>query len=339
VKTIVIAMCVIASAIAVPASSRAQPVDAPNIAGSETMPWNRGVALEVRARAREAFLEGNRLFQIPLFSRAVEKYREALDQWKHPAFYFNLALAEINLGQYLEARNDLERAMQHGPEPLRGERYAEAKKQLVEVERHLGRIRVTCPTPGAEVSLDGVTLFSGPGEREIWVSPTAHEVTAKKPAYATQSRRLTLAAGAQERLSLSPRKLVEDRPWATWKPWAVVATGVVVAGAGGVVHALSARDFDAYDRGFGGLPCAAMGCTEQQIGSTLNSRLDRARLEQKIAIGGYVAGGAVLAAGVALVYMNRPHVMERDDTSPGGGIAVLPMISTDMLGVQVTVGR
>src|SRR3954466_15049354 len=138
------------AALGVPVRALAQPasapgftaglagLDAPNIAGSDDMPWNRGVAVATRSQAREVFLEGNRLFKIPLFSQAVEKYGEALDKWKHPAFYFNLAIAELNLGQYLEARDHLVRAMAYGADPLRADRFDEAKKQLVEVERHLG---------------------------------------------------------------------------------------------------------------------------------------------------------------------------------------------------------
>jgi tetratricopeptide (TPR) repeat protein len=318
-------------------------MDAPNIAGGEDMPWNRGVAGATRAQAREVFLEGNRLFLIPLFSQAVEKYGEAIDAWKHPAFYFNLAIAEINLGRYLEARDHLVRAMEYGPDPLRADRFAEAKKQLVEVEHHLGRIRVRCPTRDAEVTMDGVTLFTGPGDRDIWVTPRAHEVTGKKPDYATQARRVSVAAGAVENVDLSLRKLVEDRPWAVWKPWAVVATGAVIAGSSGVLHAVSARDFDTYDTGFVKLPCAALGCTRQQIDDGdphLRPQLDRAQREQRIAVGGYLAGGAIIAAGVVLLYRNRPHVMERDDSRPASaGITVAPLLSTDAVGVQVAVSR
>ena len=327
---------VIAGLSAAPARLHAQPADAPNIAGDENMPWNKGVPQDVRAAARDAFLEGNRLFKIPLFSRAVEKYAEALDKWKHPAFYFNLAIAQINLGQWLEARESLELAMKYGPDPLRADRFEEARKQLVEVQRHLARIRVSCPTPGAEVTLDAATLFIGPGQREVWVTARAHEVTAKKAEYGTQARRVAVGPGAQETVELSLRKLVEDRPWATWKPWAVVGGGIAVAAAAGVVHGLSAHDFSSFDAGFAKLPCAAMGCRQDQIDSQLNSRLNRARLEQRIAVGGYLAGGALIAAGAVLVYMNRPHLMEREDAN-SGGVAVVPVVSSDMLGVAVTV--
>jgi hypothetical protein len=343
---------VLLAAVGAPELARAQPagtpsvtssMDAPSIAGSDDMPWNRGVADATRTRAREIFLEGNRLFKIPLFSQAVEKYSAALEAWKHPAFYFNLAIAEINLGQYLDARDHLLRATQYGADPLRADRFAEAKKQLVEVERHLGRIRVRCPTRDAEVTLDGVTLFTGPGDRDIWVTPRTHEVTAKKPEYTTGARRVTIAAGALETVDLSLRKLVEDRPWAVWKPWAVVGVGAVIAGISGGLHSVSARDFATYDSGFVKLQCAAMGCTQQQIDDGdphLSSQLRRARLEQQIAVGGYIAGGAIIASGVILLYRNRPHLMERSDPNPGGaGIAVVPVLSTDMVGVQVTVSH
>jgi hypothetical protein len=148
---------------------------------------------------------------------------------------------------------------------------------------------------------------------------------------------VAVAPGAQEAVELSLRKLVEDRPWATWKPWAVVGAGVAVAAASGVVHGLSEHDFSSFDSGFAKLPCAAMGCKQDQIDSQLNARLNRARLEQRIAVGGYLAGGALIAAGAVLVYMNRPHLMEREDANPGGGVSVVPVVSSDMLGVAVTV--
>jgi hypothetical protein len=330
---------VIAGLFAAPAPLHAQPVDAPNIAGDENMPWNKGVPQDVRAAAREAFLEGNRLFKIPLFSRAVEKYAEALDKWKHPAFYFNLAIAQINLGQWLEARESLELAMKYGPAPLRTDRFEEARKQLVEVQRHLARIRVSCPTQGAEVTLDAATLFTGPGQREVWVTARAHEVTAKKADYTTQARRVAVAPGAQETVELTLRKpIIEDPP--KWKYWTLVAAGAGVAAASGVLHGLSAHDFSLYDSGFGKLPCAATGCTQQQIDegdSHLTARLNHARLEQRIAVGGYIAGGALVATGAVLLYIARPRLVEQEDAAPRGGISLVPVVSSDMFGVAVTV--
>lgn len=326
--------------VATSAPLRAQVTEAPNIAGSDNMPWNRGVTVETRIAARELFLEGNRLFKIPLFSQAVEKYTQAIAQWKHPAFYFNLALAEINLGQYLEAREDLEESLKSGEQPLRADRFAEAQKQLVEVKRHLGRIHVSCPTPGAEVTLDGAVLFVGPGEREVWLKAQAHEVIAKKQAYGTQSKHVTVVPGARETVDLTLNKLIEDRPWAAWKPWAIVGAGVGLAAAGGILQSFSARNFDAYDATFSKLDCAAAGCTTEQIGPHLNDKLNRAKLERNLAFGGYAAGGLAIAGGVVLLYINRPHLTEQEDaTRNSTDIAIVPMVSGDTLGMTVMISH
>jgi hypothetical protein len=176
------------------------------IENDDRTPWNTSVTPEARDAARQAFLEGNRLFHIPLFSRAAEKYTEALSKWKHPVFYFNLAITQINLGQYPEAHRNLDSALAFGAEPLGAEQAREARKQLDEIERHLGRIQIRCAIPGAEILLDGEPLFTSPGSWDLWVSARGHEVTARKPGYASQSQQVTVAAGAQQTVTLSPRR-------------------------------------------------------------------------------------------------------------------------------------
>ncbi len=307
------------------------------------MPWNKGVHGETRKAARELFLEGNRLFKIPLFAQAVEKYTEALGKWKHPAFYFNLALAELNLGQDLEARDSLEQALKYGEEPLRADHYQEAQKQLLELQRRLGRIRVNCPTRGAEVTLDGVTLFTGPGSYEGWVKANAHEITAKKQGYLAEAKRVMVSPGTLQDVALKLVTLSEaadtGRRWAVWKPWAVVATGSAVMISAGVLHTLSARNFSDYDKQFQQLSCATTtGCRPDVIPPALSGQLTRATREQQLAVGGYIAGGSVIATGIVLLYLNRPRLIEQRPTSiTTRDVAVVPMVSTDMLGILVSV--
>lgn len=307
----------------------------------EHEPWGRGVPLEEREAAREVFLEGNRLFKIPLFAQAVEQYTAALARWKHPAFHFNLALAQLNLGLDIDAHDNLEQAIRHGASPLGADAHQEARQQLREVERRLGKLRVSCSTPGAEVTLNGAPLFTGPGNREVWVKAHTHELTAKRASYVTKVKRVSVSAGAVETIDVPLHKLIEDRPWRVWKPWVVVGAGAVVAAAGGALHALSARDFGDYDNGFRSLTCADTGCTEQTIDAEapgLNARLRSARLEQRLAVGGYIAGGAAVVLGAVLVYLNRPHLMEQEGGDPRGAVfSMVPVVSGDALGVSMTV--
>jgi hypothetical protein len=328
----------------------AQSPSEPLVTGGDDKPWNQGVPVETREAARQMLLEGNRLFNIPLFARAAEQYAAALGKWKHPAFYFNLALAQLNLGQEVEAHENLEKAIRYGEEPLGAEQFKEAQEQLQAVERQLGRIRVTCQTPGAEVTLDGVTLFTGPGSRQEWVKAKDHEITAKKRNYLSEAKRVAASPGQIQAVELTLITLSEateaGRRWAMWKPWLVVAAGGAVAATGGVLHALSSRNFSNYDQQFLRLPCATMmdsrpiGCPKADIPSDLSAQLNRATREQQIAVGAYIVGGSVIAAGIVLVYMNRPRLVEQGTAnSPGRSVAIEPTVSADMLGIQVRVSH
>lgn len=317
------------------------------VTNEDDKPWSRGVSVENRQTARELFLQGNRLFRVPLFARAAEQYTAALEKWKHPAFYFNLALAQINLSQEIEARENLELALQHGEEPLGVDEFREAQKQLREVERRLGRIRIVCQTRGAKVTMDGVMLFTGPGSHEGWVKAGTHDLMAQRAGYLAERKQVMISSGLLQGVELEPITLEEaaenNRRWAKWKPWLVVASGAAVAAGGGVLHVLSARNFDAYDEAFLKLPCAtaeeSSGCNQDDV-APLSSRLSKARRQRSIALGSYAVGGALLATGAALLYLNRPRLPEQEFTQPSAGRAVIvPELSSDMFGVVLSVSH
>ncbi|HWU89287.1 MAG TPA: hypothetical protein VN253_18600 [Kofleriaceae bacterium] len=313
----------------------------------EGKPWSRGVSIEDRRAARELFLEGNRRFRIPLFARAAEKYMAALSKWKHPAFYFNLAFAQLNAGQEVEARESLERALQYGEEPLGHEEFHEAQRQLQELEHQLGWVRVTCQTPGVEVALDGVPLFIGPGSYRGWARATVHVITGQKPGYLSEARRVSVAARKLQEVELKLLTLSEaadaSRRWSVWKPWVVVAAGGAIVAASGVLHAGAFKNFDVYDEQFQRLECGTdpgehPGCTREEVPPALSARLQRARRQQEIAVGGYLAGGSLLVAGAVLLYVNRPRLWEQEARSSSRGMAVSPVASSDMFGLQVSLG-
>jgi tetratricopeptide (TPR) repeat protein len=311
------------------------------------VPWSQGVAAEERQAARKLFLEGNRLFRVPLFAKAAEQYAAALSKWKHPAFYFNLALAQLNLGKEIEAHESLEHALEHGEKPLGAEQFEEAQKQLAEVKRQIGRIRVTCRTPGAEVTLDGATLFIGPGSFEGWAKAKSHVVTAKKTGYLSEARRVTVSPAALQDIDLRLITLSQatdaSRRWAVWKPWAIVAIGGAITTAGGVLHVLSFRNFNDYDAQFSGLECVKQsdshGCSEEEIGSDLNNLLGRAKQQQAIAMGSYIIGSSMIIAGIVSLYLNRLQLTERITDLSNRHIGIESLISDDMIGFTIKISH
>jgi hypothetical protein len=82
------------------------------------------------------------------------------------------------------------------------------------------------------------------------------------------------------------------------------------------------------------------GCTKANIPSDLNAQLSLATRQQQVAVGSYIAGGSVIAAGVVLLYLNRPRLVEQGATSSlARSVAVVPTVSVDMLGVLVSVSH
>ena len=320
--------------------------DAPVVIDDPDKPWSQGISSDTKQVAHELFLEGNRLFLIPLFARAAEKYTAALREWKHPAFYFNLALAQMNLGQEVEARASLEQALAYGEQPLGAQKYEEAQKQLQEAKRHIGKIRVICRTRGAEVTLDGKTLFIGPGSYEGWIKAISHELTAQKAGYQSEARRVTILPERPLSVDLSLFTLTQatdiSRRWAAWKPWLVMGNGVALLGGGGVLHTLSARNFNYYNEKFALTECAqTSGCTRKQIAEAgLLGRLELAALQQRVAFGAYMAGSVTVAAGIVLLYLNRPRLTEQAKNQSGHRlISIAPIMFYKTFGVSFEMKR
>ena len=316
------------------------PKDEPMVSDETDKPWSQGVTAEERRAARQLFREGNRMFRLPLYAKAVELYTAALSKWKHPAFYFNLAIAQLNLGKEIEARENLQHALKYGEQGLAEEEFREAHKQLKELERQLGRIRVRCRTQGAEVSLDGVTLFIGPGSYEGWTKAKSHELTAKKSGYLSEARRVMVTPDNPQDIELKLVTLSEaadtGRRWAVWKPWTVVVVGGAVAIAGGLLHSRAFNEFKAYDNDVRDL-CTTKpesGCQSSDPAlKELVPELALAQREQAIAVGGYIVGGSLIAAGVVLLYLNRPRLVEQNASGLlGNQIAIIPTMSSDMIG-------
>jgi len=316
-------------------------------------PWSQGVSAEDRRAATALLREGTRLYLIPLYARAAEQYEASLRKWRHPGIYYNLALTQRNLGKEIDALKSLEHALEYGEKGLAPKRFREAQKQLADVKRLLGQLRVTCRIPGAEVTLDGVTLFIGPGSYEGWVKAKSHEITAKRTGYLSEARRVTVASEQRQDIELKLITLDEaadaSRRWAVWKPWAVVIAGGAIAAGGGGLHALASRNFTAYDEQFGQLDCAIpMGNPPQIPGcpkddprlekNGLPDLLKLARREQSIAVSSYIVGGSLIATGVVLLYMNRPRMSEQaTEKWSTKAVAVVPELSSNMFGVWVSV--
>lgn len=297
--------------------------------------WFEDTTEAERQRAREIFLEGNRLIYVPAFAEAAQKYQEAIDIWENPAFYYNLAIAQINLLQPTAAYQSLQKSLRYGPVPLGQDKYDRALEYMKSLEAQLARVRITCKQPGVEVSMDGRMLFVGPGTYEAVVQPGAHQLVASKEGYLTESRQLVGTPGQESQVELRLRlatQVLTARRFAVWKPWAVVAGSAVLLGGAAYLDFKTSSDFDEFDTAFHSR-CPA-GCVDSQLPAEFTDQLSQARTQQDIALATYAVGGALLATGAVLLYVNRERVIRIDDDNEPSPVSLIPVITTESAGLS-----
>ena len=293
------------------------------VARSGAEPWYEQSNVDDRQRAQALFAKAIEKHQQLLREDARELYEQALAQWDNPDIRWNLALVLEDLGQYLQAHDQLERARRWrealGAERLRD---VEARIQALEIQR-LARIEAEVPEPGADIKLDDQRWFRGADRRSTLVLPGTHSVAATKPGYFPVTRSVYVTAGQQAHVALpmDADHLIETRRWATWKPWSVIATGLAVAavGAGLEAQAFAQRTTAAAaldDR------CHTLICEP----SAPPSVYDRAVTRHALAIGAFAVGGTTLAVGLALAWLNRPR-MHRTEVQAAPGIELTPILS------------
>ena len=317
------------------AIARAQPADppppdAPAPAPAESKPWAIGVTAEEQAIALGLFEQGNAEFVELHYAQALAKYREALTHWDHPAIRFNIAVCLINLEQLLEANENLDKALRFGAPALGVDVHQQALTLQKLLQSQLAHLKLSCKEPGAIVSLDGKQRFIAPGSVELDLLPGDHIVVATKPGFLNASEKVDLRAGKQAsvdvRLIAFKSATITTRRWTPWKPWAVVAGGLLVTGVGVLTFGLAVSNLDDYDE-IVKRECPA-GCTAVMSRELeLQGYLDRSRTEEGSAYALFGIGGTIAVAGAIAVVLNLPQTKlmldqgPRVTASPSGGTA------------------
>lgn len=272
-------------------------------------PWAVGVSEQDQKIALDLFREGNVALKEPNFPRAVQKYREALDHWDHPAIHYNLALALLNLDQPVETHEAFEAALKYGALPLDADKFEQANRYKSLLEKQLAGVDIRCNMEGATVKLDGKVLYTAPGRYTGLTRAGPHSIVATKEGYITNELSLPLPAGETKVFELNlmtTDDLTEyKRLWPQWVPYVVLAAGLAVAVAGVGMHFGSQALYQGYDTEVSKCAVASPFSGGCRLTPELASARQRADILQGAAIAAYVAGGITAAVGTVLLYLNR----------------------------------
>lgn len=309
--------------------------------GGDVRPWAQGVSPAEQKAALIAFREGNTLLNEGLFARASETYRQALTHWKHPAIYYNLSLALMNLDQPVEAYESMQNATTFGEGPIDKDKFDHAKEYLLLLEKQIATIEVSCDKPGAKVSVDGKEVFVAPGSHKQRVRIGRHTLVADKTGYQARINAPFIGPGENFRVELKLYTADEltryNRRWqTTWMPYAVLGAGIGVGIIGVALELAADSTFNDYDKKIEACNMNNMGCQSSQELTDLRDSGDRKKTLGFVAYG--VAGAAV-GAGVVLAILNRPQAYqirpEELQAEQDKKVSVAPVITPTMAGAIV----
>jgi tetratricopeptide (TPR) repeat protein len=288
------------------------------VASADDKPWAKDVPQAKQDKAFALYEEANKLFADGEYKRALDKYESAITQWDHPSIRYNLAVCLINLDRPVDAYENLTQALRYGEAPLGHDLYNEGLNYQKLLSKQVAEIEVASKDPDARVSLDGkpLTLVDGHAQAMVAVNES-HEVIASKPGYQTMRRPLDkLPAGQKTTIEIKLSPLETGR----WKPWAVIAGGAIVAGAGAYVYGLARSNIADYEKAVETkCPCAS----DADLGGDADLP-DRARTKEIAAYSMFALGGVTIATGIVLVVRGRGHT------------SVAPAVTKDSAGISLS---
>ena len=313
--------------------------------GGDERPWARGVSSQDQKIALNLFHDGNVQLNDGLFIKAAEKYREALKHWQHPAIYYNLALALINLDQPIEVYLSLQKAMAYGTAPLEKEKFEHAKEYLLLVQQQLADIEVSCDKKGAKVSVDGKEAFTvGKPDASGQVTNRfaqkvkigKHQFVAEKEGYQARIKAPYIGPGEHFRIELKLYTAEDLTRYhrkfdKTWIPYAVMGAGVVIAGVGGLLQLSAKSSYDDFDKRVETCSMMNSGCT---VSGDLKSIKDSGDTKKTLSYVAFGIGAGTIITGAILAVVNRRRAYQvRPEELTGEQLTIAPIVAPGLTGI------
>ncbi len=156
----------------------------------QVRPGTEGDARASFARAVSLYADGDHEAALVEFQRAY-----ALSQ--NPNLLYNLGAVYEALGRFVEARDALEAYRTQGARPQVAARGAELTARLAQLRERIGTLRVTAPTEGMRVFLDGREVSAERARNGVAVSAGRRRVRMEAPGFVPREVELDVSGGSE----------------------------------------------------------------------------------------------------------------------------------------------
>jgi len=288
-----------------------------------------------RAMAEGLFRDAKKLLTRGKTPEACEKLQASYRIDPAGGTLLNLAMCHEIEGKTASAWTEFSVALAAARKGARGDREKAARQHMEALEPRLSRVTITVPAgsaaPGLAVTLDGTVLEATALGTAIPVDPGEHAATATAPDHRPWEAKVSLAERESRALIVPPLDPTSapappaPTPPTPWKR----PVGIAAAGAGlvllGVGAGFGVRAISLGSR-------AGDGCPNLLCSPAGLSAVSDGRSAASVANGTLVAGGALAAAGAALIVLSAVSGGEARPTGSAPGsrsarLEVLPAVA------------
>jgi hypothetical protein len=278
--------------------------------------------------AKDAFDAAQSLVDRSDFAKAYSKFAQAYDLSSDPRLLFNMALCEGRIHDYARMKRLLARYQHEGGTTFSDEDRRRVGEALDKIESVVGTVRLAVSEPGSSVLVDGDLAGTTPLPEDLILNAGDHTLSVQKTGFRPVTRPLNITGGTATTMAveLSPQArdarivlpTVHDStagpsPRVTLA-WALIGAGTAAVAAGAAAGGIAVVNKDAahcdVDR----------RCDAGPLGT--------ARTAAAVADVGFVAGGALLAAGGTFFFLQARHASSESAwtvvplSTGGGGLGV-----------------
>jgi len=287
-------------------------------------PWAEGVSDEHKQQAKALLDAGNALLIEKKYVEALEKYAAAVAVWDHPAIRFNMVRCQIQLGQNLDAYDNLEKSLRFGAAPLEETVYNEALAYQKLLASQVGELAVSCEQSDVQLTLDGKPLAACPTKKSLRLLAGPHQIVGTKKGLLTRTLEIVVVGGKTEATDVKLDPLAKgariEHRWPQYVPYTVFGGGLLVGGVGILFQVLGSQQMKEYDR-WVDTRCTG-NCQPDEL-ADVQHLYDGAELKSAVGVTLMVTGGVAVAASAVMFYLNRGRTVYPEVTPVAGGGATV----------------
>jgi len=148
-------------------------------------------------QAREHFLRGVDFYKDQSYDAALAEFSRAYELSPNYRVLYNLAQVQLDRHDYAAGLKLYQSYLDGGGTEIPESRRQQVTEEIAQLQKRVGRLRVRCDVPGAEVSIAGTIVAKTPMGAAVLVNPGVVQLSVTKPGYVTDSRTLSVV-GAEE---------------------------------------------------------------------------------------------------------------------------------------------